>query len=180
MAVRVDFWQNFFDEDDHYTGPPLTEEMIRAAQAQLRYILPASYLQLLRVKNGGSPKRKCFPTGLAGWADDHVEISGIRGIGGTWGIDSEQRGNRFMIQEWGYPDIGILFGQTPSAGHDGVMLDYSECGQNGEPRVIHVDTEVDEPRIRVLAPDLETFLLGLVDCGPFHERIDSALDGLVS
>lgn len=175
MAAQPSLWQNFFVEDNHYTGPPLTEEMIEAAEAQLHYRLPQLYVQLLHVKNGGSPKRKCFPTGLPGWADDHVEISGIRGIGGPWGIDSERRGNRFMISEWGYPDIGILFAQTPSAGHDGIMLDYSECGQEGQPRVIHVDVEGDDPQIRVLASNLETFLLGLVDCGPFHDRIESAL-----
>ena len=176
MAARVDFWSDFFDESNYFTGPPLTEGMIRAAEAQLGYKLPACYLRLLRVKNGGSPKRKCYPTGQPGWADDHVEVSAIRGIGGTWGIDSEQRGNRYMIREWGYPDVGILIGQTPSAGHDGVMLDYSVCGPDGEPRVIHVDTEGDEPQVQVLAPNFEAFLLGLVDCAPFHERMDSVID----
>jgi hypothetical protein len=115
-------------------------------------------------------------TGGTDWADDHVEVSGIRGIGGAWGIDSALRGNRYMIQEWGYPDVGIVVGQTPSAGHDGIMLDYSECGPGGEPRVIHVDTEGDEPQIQVLAPNFEAFLFGLVDCSPFHERMDSAIN----
>ena len=55
-------------------------------------------------------------------------------------------------------------------------VEYSECGRDGEPRVIHVDTEGEELQVRVLAPTLEAFLLGLVDCGPFHERMDSALD----
>jgi SMI1/KNR4 family protein SUKH-1 len=174
MSTNVD-WIDFFDESNYFTGPPLTEEMIRATETKLGYKLPESYLQLLRNKNGGSPKRKCFPTGKPDWADDHVEVSGICGIGGTWGIDSEQRGSRYMIREWGYPDVGIFIGQTPSAGHDGVMLDYTECGRNGEPRVIHVDVEGDEPQIQILAQNLETFLRGLVDCGPFHERMDAAM-----
>ena len=176
MAMAPQSWQDFFDDSDYFTGPPLTDEMIAAAQALLGYRLPAAYLQLLRVKNGGSPQRKCYPTGKPDWAEDHVELSGICGIGGAWGIDSNLRGSRFMIQEWGYPDVGIFIGQTPSAGHDGIMLDYTECGRDGEPRVIHVETESDEPQIQILAPNLETFLLGLVDCGPFHERIDSAMD----
>jgi hypothetical protein len=178
MTAGGDFWQDFFDDSTYFTGPPLTEEMVRSAEAHLGYKLPASYLRLLYVKNGGSPRRKCFPTGEAGWADDHVEVCGIRGIGGTWGIDSEYRGNRYLIREWGYPDVGIVIGQTPSAGHDGIMLDYRACGPDGEPRVIHVDTEADEPQVRVLAPNLEVFLLGLVDCGPFHERMHSAIDKL--
>jgi hypothetical protein len=77
-----------------------------------------------------------------------------------------------MIREWGYPDVGIFIAHAPSAGHDGVMLDYIECGPQGEPRVIHVDTEGDEPIVQVLAPDARTFFLGLVDCRPFHERLE--------
>jgi hypothetical protein len=78
-----------------------------------------------------------------------------------------------MIREWGYPDVGIFIGQTPSAGHDGIMLDYSECGRDGEPRIIHVDVEGDKHQVQVLAPNLESFLRGLVDCGPFHERMEA-------
>jgi hypothetical protein len=176
MAAGADFWGAFFDDSDYFTGPPLTGAMIRAAETLLGYRLPASYLRLLQVKNGGSPRRKCFPTGPPDWAEDHVEVTGIAGVGGRWGIDSAHRGSRYMVREWGYPDVGIVIGHTPSAGHDGIMLDYTACGRDGEPRVIHVDVEGDEPQVRVLAPDLEAFLRGLVDCGPFHERMDAAPD----
>jgi hypothetical protein len=178
MTGTPSFWDDPFDEVDYFTGPPLTEEMIRAAQANLGYKLPQSYLRLIRIKNGGCPKRKCFPTGRTAWAEDHVELTAIRGIGGAWGIDSEMRGSRYMIAEWGYPDVGIVIGQTPSAGHDGMMLDYRDSGPNDEPRVIHVNTEEDEPQILVLAPNFEAFVLGLVDCGPFHERINRAIEKL--
>ncbi len=163
---------DFFDDSNYFTGPPLTEEMIRAAETRLGYQLPAPYLQLIRIKNGGTPRQKCFPTGKPDWAEDHVEVSGILCLGGTGGIDSQQRGSQFMISEWGYPAVGIFIAQTPSAGHDGVMLDYSECGRTGEPRVIHVDVEGDEPEIQILAANLEAFLAGLVDCGPFHARME--------
>jgi hypothetical protein len=169
MSVGPDF----FDDSNYYTGPVLTEEMVRTAETQLGYKFPKAYVQLIRVKNGGSPKRKCFATGKPDWADDHVEVSGILGIGGAWGIDSQQRGSQFMIREWGYPSVGIFIAHTPSAGHDGIMLDYSVCGRDGEPRVIHVDVEGDEPQVQILAANLEAFLAGLVDCRPFHDRIDS-------
>jgi hypothetical protein len=159
----------FWGESDYFTGPHLTDEMIRAAEQLLGYKLPESYLRLIRVRNGGSPRRRCFPTQVpTSWAKDHIQISGIRGIGGEWGIDSEDLGSRYMIAEWGYPDVGIVIGETPSAGHDTVMLDYSECGPQGEPRVIHVETECAEPEVLILAPDFETFVRGLVDCRQFE------------
>jgi hypothetical protein len=142
--------------------------MIRAAEDSLGYKLPKAYLRLIRARNGGTPRRCCFRTqGPTSWAADHIQVVGIRGIGGRWGIDSEDLGSQYMIQEWGYPDVGIVVGETPSAGHDTVMLDYSECGPEGEPRVIHVETECDEPQILVLAPDFDTFVRGLVDCAEF-------------
>jgi hypothetical protein len=161
--------EDFWDESDgEFTGPPITEDMIRSAEESLGYKLPGSYLRLIRARNGGTPRRCCFRTQApTSWASDHIQVVGIRGIGGEWGIDSEDLGSRYMIEEWGYPDVGIVVGETPSAGHETIMLDYSECGPEGEPRVIYVDTESDEPQVLVLAPDFETFVQGLVDCAEF-------------
>jgi hypothetical protein len=138
--------------------------MIRAAEAKLGYKLPKAYLRLLRIKNGGSLKRDCVPVpGRDDWPPDYYELSGIQGIGGQWGIDAKGLGSRDLIKGWGYPDVGVVVGQTPSAGHDIFMLDYSVCGPRGEPRVIHVETETaGDPEVKVLAADLETFLRGLV------------------
>jgi hypothetical protein len=67
-----------------------------------------------------------------------------------------------MIAEWGYPDIGIYFGNCPSAGHDMICLDYRKNGKNGEPEVVHVDQEYDY-KITFLAENFESFVKGLVD-----------------
>lgn len=116
----------FFRKSDFFTGPQLTPEMVVAAEATLGYVLPAAYLALLTERNGGSPIRQCFPTTFATcWAPHHFEVDAIVGIGGTWGVDSESLGSRRMISEWGYPDIGVVIGHTPSGGHDTVMLDYN-------------------------------------------------------
>jgi hypothetical protein len=49
----------------------------------------------------------------------------------------------------------------PSGGHDAVMLDYSECGPNGEPAVAYID----EDRIsRRVADSFAAFLSGLTPC----------------
>ena len=52
-------------------------------------------------------------------------------------------GSQFMIDEWGYPDIGIYICDCPSAGHDMICLDYSLSGPDGEPQVVHIDQEYD-------------------------------------
>jgi hypothetical protein len=158
--------ETFWDASKGYfTGPLLTEQMIRSAESALGYKLPDSYVGILRVRNGGTPLRCCFPTmEPTSWAKDHIRVSGIRGVGGMWGIDSDTLGSASMIREWGYPNVGIVVGECPSAGHDVVMLDYTYCGPRGEPRVIHVETECEEPQVLVLAESFEVFFQGLVHC----------------
>lgn len=153
----------FFEDSDYYTGPPLNDELIQRAQDVLGYRLPRSYLALLEERNGGVPKRRCYPTNFeTSWAPDHIEISAIRGLGGKWGIDSGfGLGSPDLIAEWGYPEVGLVICDMPSGGHDAVMLDYSEVGQAGEPRVVYVD----EDRVpRQIADSFDQFVANLVSC----------------
>src|SRR5262249_32712360 len=140
-------------------GPELSDDLVRAAEDALGYTLPASYLRLLRVQNGGLPRRRGFPDGRR-----QVLITGLYGVGGWHGIDSPDRGSRCLIRGGGYRDGGGGTAPAPSGGHDTVMLDYSACGPAGGPRVIHVETEGAAPRVRVLAPDFAAFLAGLAVC----------------
>ncbi|MCH5583519.1 SMI1/KNR4 family protein [Shimazuella sp. AN120528] len=165
------FFREFWDESDYYTNPiPVSDEMIDHAQQKLGYKLPQSYIALIKTKNGGIPINTCFPTNTpTSWAEDHIEIENIRGIGGDYGIDSEQtRGDA----ELGYPvEIGFIICDCPSAGHDAIMLDYSLCGKEGEPRVIHVDVEIsDDPIITILADNFETFIKGLVNGEKYNDE----------
>ena len=48
----------FFTDDTCYSGPPLTDEMIRAAEARVGFRLPRRYVGLLREKDGGVPIRR--------------------------------------------------------------------------------------------------------------------------
>jgi hypothetical protein len=134
---------------------------VQKAEKMLGYKLPKSYIALLKSQNGGTPRKTCFPTKEAtSWAEDHIEITSIRGLGGRWGIDSPQFGSKEAIKGWGYPDIGIVLCDGPSGGHDAVMLDYRKCGSDGEPEVVHVDVEIGV--ITFLAKDFESFIKGLV------------------
>ncbi len=159
-------WTDFFDPSEHYTSPPLTDAMVAQAERLLGYKLPAAYLSLLRVKNGGAPKRQCFPIAGHLWSENHVRVNILVGIGDRWGIDSPTLGSRHLIEQAGFPEVGIFIGWTPTAGHDGVFLDYTECGPTGEPRITHIDSESGDTQI--LAANVETFLRGLVDCRPYE------------
>lgn len=168
MGAANDFW----DDSDYFTGPPIDADMVGSAEQLFGYKLPTSYVRLLETRNGGSPLRSCFPTTApTSWAKDHIALSGIRGIGGEWGIDSPELGTIPMAREWGYPSIGIIVGECPSAGHDVVMLDYSLCGPTGEPRVVHVDMQCHSPRVTVLADTFQAFLDGLVDCDRYEDEV---------
>ena len=70
-----------------------------------------------------------------------------------------------MISEWGYPPIGVVIFDTPSGGHDTVMLDYSVCGPRGEPRVVYVD---EDRSVTLMADCFSEFVGKLVDCSTFE------------
>ncbi|SFE60470.1 SMI1 / KNR4 family (SUKH-1) [Paenibacillus algorifonticola] len=159
--------QSFWEDSDYarksYVMPHPTAELIASIEQELGYKLPASYIALMNTQNGGVPVNCRFPTEEpTSWSEDHVAITGIMGIGRnksyTLGGDL---GSRFMIEEWGYPDLGIVICDCPSAGHDVIMLDYRFSGPEGEPSVVHVDQE-DEYNITYLACSFEAFIKGLV------------------
>lgn len=153
----------FFDDDDYFTGPLLTPELIERAETSLGLRLPPAYLELLSERNGGAPHRRCFMTGFeTSWATDHFEIAAVLGVGGDLGIDSTGgHGSADLVREWDYPDVGIVICDTPSGGHDTVMLDYRVCGASGEPSVVYVD----EDRVpREVAPSFEAFISQLAHC----------------
>ncbi len=148
----------------NYIEPPPTAEVIRQVEKELGYKLPESYIALMQVQNGGFSKKSAFPTSTpTSWADDHIAIEGFLSIGWdkTYSLCGKL-GSRFMMEEWGYPDIGIAICDCPSAGHDMVFLDYRECGPQGEPKVVHIDQE-DDYYITHLADSFEAFIRGLVD-----------------
>ena len=168
------FWEeiDYTDESDSasYVSAPPTEALIAAVEGELGYKLPAAYIELMQHQNGGIPRNRAFPTqGSTSWANDHVAINGIFGIGREQIYSlCGQLGSQFMIDEWGYPAIGIYFADCPSGGHDMICMDYRKNGKTGEPEIIHIDRESDY-EITFLAPNFETFIRGLVNDSRFDD-----------
>jgi hypothetical protein len=156
------FWEDSAYARAEYVGAPLTDGMVRAAEAALGYRLPASYVALLRSQNGGIPARTRHRTRTrTTWAHDHVALTGIFGVDPVKSCSlTGAMGQRLWLDEWEYPAIGVYFADCPSAGHDLFCLDYRRCGPEGEPSVVHVDQEWDYA-ITELAPTFEAFVRGL-------------------
>lgn len=77
-----DFWKDSKYSLKNYVSQSLTSELINSIEDELGYKLPNSYLELMKSQNGGIPKNCRFPTKEpTSWADDHIAISGIFGIG---------------------------------------------------------------------------------------------------
>lgn len=167
----TDFWDDNDYSMEEYVSSPPSNELIAEIQSALGYKLPESYISLMKMHNGGIPKFTCFKTDIpTSWAEDHVAITGIFGIGKD--KDSSlcgSVGSEFWIEEWGYPEIGVAICDCPSAGHDMIFLDYSRCGKDGEPVVVHIDQEFDY-KITYLADNFESFIRGLCDEELFEEE----------
>ncbi|MFE4570870.1 SMI1/KNR4 family protein [Paenibacillus chitinolyticus] len=173
------FWEMSDYADKSYVEAPPTAEMIASIEEELGYKLPADYIWLMQQQNGGVPVNTCFPTAVStSWAEDHVAITGIMGIGREKAYSlGGSLGSNFMQEEWGYPDIGVVLCDCPSAGHDVIMLDYRACGRDGEPAVVHVDQEAGY-YVTFLAPNFATFIAGLVNEEAFDTSEQDKLDDL--
>ena len=158
----TNFWDDNWYALKEYVSDPPSDELIASVEEELGYKLPAAYIWLMKQHNGGIPVNTCYPCDEPTcWAEDHVAITGIFGIGREKSCSlCGELGSQFMIDEWEYPAIGVAICDCPSAGHDMVFLDYRACGPQGEPAVVHVDQE-NNYKISHLADSFEEFIRGL-------------------
>lgn len=156
-------FSNFWDDSEYalqeYVSEPPTAELIESVEEELVFKLPAFYVAMMKLHNGGIPQNTAYPTG----GEDYITISGIRGIG----RDKKNSlcgasGSQVVIESGGYPEIGVVICDCSSAGQGVVMLDYRSAGNDGEPEVVHVDPGKNH-KITKLAKNYETFIRGLVN-----------------
>ena len=126
----TNFWDDNWYARKEYVSEPPSDELIASVEEELGYKLPASYIWLMKQHNGGIPVNTCYPCDEpTSWAEDHVAITGILGIGREKSYSlCGNLGSQFMIDEWEYPAIGVAICDCPSAGHDMMCLLYtSRC-----------------------------------------------------
>ena len=158
----TDFWKDSHYSQELYIGETITDDQIKEAEKQLGFTLPEAYKTLLKQHNGGRLIKNTFDNPLKSeWAEPTFDVFAI------YGIDPEKEhsllgkmGNQFWLEQWDYPEIGVVFAETPNEGQDIFMLDYSECGPEGEPFVVHVDQE-KHFEISFVAKNFAEFIKGL-------------------
>ena len=137
MTINMtEFW-----DSNYYNNPPLTDEMIKLAESELGVKLPDSFLDLLKIQNGGYTKGFVFPmTKKTTWADNHVPLTELFGIVLDEESDSAHNimQSDYMTKEWGLPDKQVLL---TGDGHWWITLDYR---QGDIPTVRWIDCECVE------------------------------------
>lgn len=137
----------------------VSDELISRAEATMGYRIPESYRELLRFSNGGSVNgelEECWLTEIYGIAADPDNFNGLEAMYDNW------RNN------WQYPDIGIPFGETGSAGHDMYYMDWRVTDENDEPRIVRIDNEMDN-EIYFVADNLPEFIKMILSEEPIDE-----------
>src|SRR5574344_1614005 len=91
-----------FDNESEYgkefTFENLSDDLIKRAEMSIGYKLPTSYVDLLKIQNGGVIKNEeCWLSTIYGIAPDIDCFNGLEAMYENW------------IDEWEYPNIGIPF-----------------------------------------------------------------------
>ena len=157
--VIKDLWDNDKYFLKEYIGKTPTDEDFKKVEKELGYRLPESYKALMRIQNGGVFYKNTFELPFQReWTGELIDVEYILGV------DSAKKyslcgefGNKLWIEEWKYPNIGIAVCGTSSGGHDMIFLDYSDCGPEGEPCVVHIDQEGNY-EITYLADNFKDFI----------------------
>ncbi len=161
MTINLsDFW-----DSNYYDNPPLTEKMIEQAESELGIKLPNSFLELLKIQNGGYTKGFAFPmTKKTTWADNHVPLTELFGIVLDKESDSAHNimQSDYMTQEWGLPDKQVLL---TGDGHWWITLDYR---QGDIPSVRWIDCECGEDLH--IADSFDDFYNGLASEDEFADN----------
>ncbi len=150
------------DYFDNYRLEDLTSEMIEAAEKKLKVKLPAAYVEMMKVQNGGELKLKKFVHEI--FEDGFIEIEYLYGIGQKNGegilIDS------YIRKEWG---LSNKFVYIQGDSHNWIALDYRRyTGDN--PPVIYLDTDTKE-KVKI-AEDFTEFISRLTVLKERNEPFD--------
>ncbi|WP_303983752.1 SMI1/KNR4 family protein [Niallia circulans] len=124
------------DDNSTYTLSSITSEDIKLAEEHFKVKLPDKYIDLLKIKNGGTLRYNALPFSLNGWEeDDFILIEYIHGIKKDEGIMQTD----YYLKEWEINKERVIL--LSGDGHEWLALDYST---SEEPKVVYILTDEDE------------------------------------
>lgn len=154
MYNDIDFNKLFDNESEYgkkYNNGKLNDATIIETEKLLRRKLPKSYIEFLKIQNGG-------------YINDNFEDSWLTAIDGLENNQSniylEDSYDPFVKDELislGLAKSLVPFGETQSGGHDVYCMDFSSVDENGEPRIVNVDLE-GEVELHFIANNFKDFI----------------------
>lgn len=167
----AEFWSDE-PEGEGEAPPPLTAEGVAATERALGVRLPAAYLDLLRVRNGGATRGWECPVedGDVQWAEEVFELFGVPPLSAEQAaaldgpalaetISDDVHGSilvtPYMTREWKLPPRQALLSGD---GHTWLSLDY-RAGE--DPKVVFLQDDGWEFSVSVLAESFDQFLAKL-------------------
>lgn len=160
MFENVNLDEIWYESEDSkkYDCGPLDDETIKKTEEQLGFKLPESYIYLMKKHNGGLLRKNYLAIKNT---DGFNDLDGIYGIGDNNYSVNQQNKDKYDHEE------NLISICDSNSGHVLMYLDYSECGPQGEPRVIAIDNETSavDPSEKpwILAENFEDFISRLCD-----------------
>ena len=160
---KIDFTKFWAKDQYSIDNEVVTNEKILEVEKKTGFKLPPSLIEILKIKNGGTPNCLAFPTKTqTTWSHNHIQITNFCSL--------KEIANIQLRDEWQYLSTGLVICDCPSGGHDVVMMDYSECGPNGDPKIIHYDQEMEQTTF--LCNNFIEFVEGLLPTSYFDDELE--------
>lgn len=153
-------WDEEFD--DYYIGE-VDLEMLEAVQKKLNIVLPISYVDLMKKRNGFYLNKKYFPTSTPNsWSNNSVYVDFLYGIGEDPGLLD----TIYLRKEWEIRSkkLIIISAQPPIF----ICLDYRS---KKTPSVVFIDVEQNQEM--QIAKNFEELIEGVVEHIEEEELTDS-------
>lgn len=152
--------KNIFEQDE--IVDPLSEVDIEEVEKKSGKKLPKSFIELLKIQNGGRIKNLCFKTStnISLRFKNEISVFEISGLGRKDGQYGTLERSNYYINEWELPaDILLLFGE----GHWWVFLDYR-----------NIELQKMEPKVSLIDLEFGTDLILAQNFGEFVDRLEEA------
>lgn len=128
MEVDLYYFMGVLPDEAETDEQLFNDDSIKKIESELGYKIPQAYIDLMMIKNGDEEYRNI--------GDDMLEMTGFEGIDSLLNMKEN-------TEDWGYPDLGIYFSWTESAGHEALLMNYNECFTEGEPSIWLLDQECE-------------------------------------